>query len=184
MSHAPSPSANRPCGPARVCRASEVVRWTVCAHREKQTRSSGPACSSRKRAPKGPYRDEELAEQGGPGGLGPGWVSGSGRPRRDLRQAGVLTSNRRLLRGRDCWPRAGPSGLKGPRPMIGPSLTDEGNATIFFVVDHCKVDCAGIHTARPGEAVRGDRGAAAVGEAQLRVLHGGDRPEDGAVAPS
>jgi transposase InsO family protein len=29
-------------------------------------------------------------------------------------------------------------------------LTDEGSATIFFVVDHCTMECLGIHTTRRG----------------------------------
>ena len=31
------------------------------------------------------------------------------------------------------------------------TLTDEGNATIFIVIDHCTAECLGIHAARYGD---------------------------------
>jgi len=170
MSQALSPSANRPYGLARVCRAWEVPRSTVYAHREGQTRSLGPTSSGQKRGPRGPYTDEELVEHIREVLAASPWVGeGHRKVWARLRHAGVRTSKRRVLRlmreqgllaprraGRPHGPQAHDRTIipEQPDQMWGTdttsTLTGEGNATIFFVVDHCTAECLGIHTARRG----------------------------------
>jgi len=71
------------------------------------------------------------------------------------------------------------------------TLTDEGKATIFFVIDHCTAECLGIHAANPGtrfealealkQAVRSSFGVVAKGLAEglaLRHDHGSQCTSD------
>ena len=118
-----------------------------------------------------------------------------------LRQAGVRTSKRRVLRlmrahdllapsrvGRPHGPKAHDGTIRTERVdvMWGTDLTSamtgEGQASIFVTVDHCSTECLGIHAARRAtrfealepirQGVRGCFGAFAAGIAGgLSVRH-------------
>lgn len=87
-----------------------------------------------------------------------------------LRFQGIRTSPRRTLRlmrengllahqrpGRPHGPKAHDGTIRTERvdEMWGTDMTTtltvrEGTASIFFAVDHCSLECVGIHAARPG----------------------------------
>jgi transposase InsO family protein len=200
-----SSSANRPYGLARVCRAWRVPRSTVYARRAQVSLDREPP---RKRGPRrGIVSDADLlaaihaALEDSP------WVGeGYRKVWARLRAAGVRTSRARVLRlmrehgllaptraGRSRGPKAHDGVIVTDRPdqMWGTdatsTLTDEGSATIFFVVDHCTMECLGIHAAGRGtrwealealrqavrEAMGGYReGVAAASGLMLRHDHG------------
>jgi putative transposase len=80
------------------------------------------------------------------------------------RYAGIRTSKRRVLRlmrehqllapyrrGRSPGPRVHDGTITTTRvhEMWG-TTTEEGQATVFFAVDHCSMECVGIHAAKRG----------------------------------
>ncbi len=168
MSQAVSLSAGRPYGLARVCRVWQVPRSTVYAQRAQALPKSGPP---RKRGPReGIVGDDELLRaickvlEDSP------WVGeGYRKVWARLRFDGVRTSRKRVLRlmrehgllaptraGHAHGPKAHDGRIITERPdqMWGTdqtgTLTAEGNAAIFFVVDHCTFECLGLHAALRG----------------------------------
>lgn len=170
MSQALSSSACRPYGLARVCRAWEVARSTVYDHRRGQIGSPEPTSSRQRRGPQGPCSDAALVDRIRTVLARSPWVGeGHRKVWARLRFDGVRTSKRRVLRvmreagllaprrpGRPHGPAAHDGTIipAGPDQMWGTdatsTLTGEGTATIFFVVDHCTAECLGIHAARRG----------------------------------
>lgn len=165
MSEALSPSAGKPYGLARVCRWWEVARSTVYATRDRRQRTSSPG----KRGPKTRYCDTELLERIRQVLATSVWVGeGHRKAWAQLRAEGVRTSKPRVLRlmreanllapsraGAPRGPRAHDGKITTERPdeMWGTdgttTMTGEGQATIFVVVDHCTSECLGLHgTAR------------------------------------
>lgn len=165
MSKATSPSADRTYGLARVCRVWNVSRSTVYRHREN---SGSPA--PKKRGPKGACTDDELEVAIREVLAASEWV-GEGHRKiwARLRHRDVRVGRRRVLRvtrerGLQSPVPAGKA--RGPRNHDGTiipdhpdemwgtdatsTLTGEGMATIFFVIDHCSAECLGIHAARRG----------------------------------
>ena len=200
MSQTESPSAGRPYGLHRVCHVWKMPRSTIYAQRDRATNPRPP----RRRGPVGPIADEAL--------LGhiravldeSEWVGeGHRKVWAQLRFAGIRTSRRRVLRlmrehdllaptraGRARGPRVHDGTIipKMPDEMWGTdatsTLTGEGQATIFIVIDHCTGECLGIHAARRGtrfealeplrQAVRssfGVFGQDVAAEAGLRLRH-------------
>ena len=168
MSQAISPSANRLYGLARVCRLWGIPRSTVYARREQASADRQPP---RKRGPRrNVVSDDDLLVAISQALAGSPWVGeGYRKVWARLRAGGVRTSRGRVLRlmrehgllaptrpGRAHGPKAHDGVIITDRPdqMWGTdatsTLTGEGNATIFFVVDHCTMECLGIHAARRG----------------------------------
>jgi transposase InsO family protein len=179
MSRTCSPSTQRRYGLARVCRVWELARSTVYLHQERRATPRGPAAA--KRGPKPRWSDEVLIEkiravlEAAPF-LGEGHRKVWAR----LRWQEIRTSKARVLRlmrdaqllaptrvGHAHGPKAhdGRITTDAPDEMWGMDATsyltrDEGNATVFVVVDHCATECIALHAARPGtrfeavEAVR------------------------------
>src|SRR5690606_14645627 len=165
MSEALSPSAGKPYGLARVCRWWEVARSTVYATRDRRQRTSSPG----KRGPKTRYCDTELLERIRQALATSLWAGeGHRKARAQLRAEAVRTPKPRVLRlvreanllapsraGAPRGPRAHDGKITTERPdeMWGTdgttTMTGEGQATIFVVVDHCTSECLGLHgTAR------------------------------------
>ena len=168
MSRAASPSAGKRYGLARVCRVWKIPRSTVYFRREK---ASGRTRSSRqRRGPKGSIPDEALVKairrilKESPWN-GEGYRKVWARLRfegirvsmkrvlRLMRVHGLLSQDRPIPRGhsRD---HKGTLIPKGPDEIWGTdatsTLTGDGRATVFFVVDHYTAECLGIHAARRG----------------------------------
>jgi transposase InsO family protein len=166
MSKAISPSANKPYGLTRVCRTWQIPRSTVYARRDHLEAPRPP----RKRGPQGPCSDEELLACIRAILDESAWVGeGHRKVWARLRFEGLRTSRRRVLRimrehdllaptrlGRARGPRVHDGTIIPARPdqMWGidgtATLTGEGQATIFILVDHCTGECLGIHAARRG----------------------------------
>lgn len=172
MSQACSISARCRYGLARVCELWRVARSSVYDARKRRQQSTDrdSAPPPRKRGPVGACTDEELAahvrrvlEQSP-------WVGeGHRKVWARLRFEGVRTARRRVLRvmrehdllaptrvGRPRGPRVHDGTIVTERPdemwatdMTG-TLTGEGHASIFFVLDHCTSECLGVHAARRG----------------------------------
>lgn len=167
MSEALSPSAGRPYGLARVCRWWELARSTVYATRQ---RRQCPA-PRRKRGPRTLYSDAELLERIRQVLAASEWVGeGHRKAWAQLRAEGVRTSKPRVLRlmreahllapsrtGKARGPQAHDGSITTERPdqMWGTdgttTLTGEGQATIFVVVDHCTAECLGLHGTGRGD---------------------------------
>jgi transposase InsO family protein len=166
MSKALSPSAAKPYGLARVCRWWEVARSTVYSERERRQRPP----SSRKRGPKTRFSDEQLLGRIRDVLAASEWVGeGHRKAWAQLRADGVRTSKRRVLRlmreasllapTRTGAPR-GPQSHDGtiiterPDEMWGTdgttTMTGEGQATIFVLVDHCTGEGLGLHGTKQG----------------------------------
>lgn len=165
MSQATSPSANRPYGIQRVCRAWRMARATVQRH--KSLASSEPA----KRGPKGFMSDDALLGEIR-AVLGSSIFVGEGHRKvwaRLRHERGVRTSMRRVLRimrEHHILAHERRTGVRGPdthdrtitteKPDLmwaidaTGCLTDEGNATVFAVVDHCTGECLGVRAALRG----------------------------------
>jgi len=205
MSQATSPSASKPYGLVRVCRAWRIARSTVYDRRKQAARAAEGHVPA-KRGPKVDIlTDEELLEHVRRAIEESPWVGeGYRKVWARLRGDGVRTSPRRVLRlmrendllaptrlGNAHGPKAhdGTIVTETPDEMWGTdatsALTDEGNAAIFFVIDHCTHECLGIHAARRGtrfealeplrQAVRETRGDFDAGIAEgtsLRHDHG------------
>lgn len=206
MSEASSPSANRPYGLARVCRVWKLPRSTAQLLRRRQSQQTPPVAPAR-RGPRRALTDEQIlagirtALQESP------WVGeGHRKVWAYLRHAGIRTRRERVLRIMREHDLLAPSrrGMPpGPRTHDGSIITDrpdsmwgidatgtltlEGQATIFILVDHCTGECLGIHAARRGtrfealevvrQAIRTSFGAfaqdiAAPAELKLRHDHG------------
>ncbi len=165
MSRTSSAFTGKAYGVAMVCRIWEAPRSTVYWRR--QPRSTEP----RRRGPQGFHSDIELvghirsviAESPFTGeGYRKIWAT--------LRDKGVRTSKDRTLRlmrhnglsapkrlGRQHGPKAHDGTIKTARvdEMWGTDMTTtmtlkEGNASIFFAIDHCSLECVGIHAAKRG----------------------------------
>jgi putative transposase len=162
MSRTLSPSSGKPCGLALVCRVWRAARATVY-RRRLPPRPEPP----RRPGPLGPMSDAALLEAIRDVLLAsPFHGEGHRKIWAKLRIAGVRTSKRRVLRlmrenhllapGRVGSPR-GPRSHDGTivpdtvDAMWGTDLTttttDEGQAAVFIVVDHCSAECVGIHAA-------------------------------------
>ncbi len=168
MRHATSPSTTCPYGVARVCRV-----WRIPRSNFYDLRRRGQACQPqpvRKRGPIGAGTDAEIADhirrilEESP------WVGeGHRKAWARLRFKGIRTARRRVLRimreegllaptrlGRVRGPIHHDGSIipDAPNELWGTdatgTLTDEGQATIFLVVDHCTAECIGLHAARPG----------------------------------
>ena len=168
MSQAESVSAKRPYGLQRVCRVWKISRSTVYARREK---AGGDPSVPKKRGPVGAASDEELVREIKQVQKESPWVNEGHRKvwarlRHDKK---VRTSRRRVLR---LMRENGLLAVVGPRHDRGPkshdrtiipekpdrmwgtdatgTLTGEGQATIFFVIEHSTAECLGIHAAKRG----------------------------------
>jgi putative transposase len=166
MSLAVSPSAGKPYGLARVCRIWRLARSTVYFQRRCGTRTNGA-----RRGPVGPCPDDQLIGHirsvitGSPF-HGEGYRKVWAR----LRFKGTRTSPRRVLRLMQEHDLLAPRRVKhhvgrkahdgkiiteGVNQMWGIDqtsclTTDEGQVAIFFAVDHCSMECVGIHAAKCG----------------------------------
>ena len=169
MSQAVSPSAQRPYGLARACRALEIPRSTVYAARSRRLHPAPP----RRRGPATAWTDAQLAERirrvlADSPFVGEGyrkvWAclrvepvdpvrTSKGRVLRVMREANLLAPTRV---GTPHGPKAHDGTIipEAPDVMWGTDatgcLTGEGHATIFFAVDHFTAECVGIHAARRG----------------------------------
>ena len=163
-----SPSAKKPYGILRVCRAWKLSRATV---QRRKAQADGAPRIPAKRGPKTSLSDEQvLAEIRAV--LASNLFVGEGHRKvwtRLRQERGVRTSMRRVLRimrehGILACDR--PTGVRGPethdRTITTETpdemwaidatgcLTDEGNAAVFVVVDHCTGECLGVRAARRG----------------------------------
>lgn len=165
MSQAASPSSGKIYGLARVCRQWNIPRssfyWT----------KNRPDLEPNRRGPKGFHSDDELLghirhelEQS------PFTGEGYRKIWARLRFRQIRTSPQRTLRimrennllafrrtGHPHGPKAhdGTIKTKSVDEMWGSDMTttltvSEGNASIFFAVDHCSLECVGIHAAKHG----------------------------------
>lgn len=150
---------------AQVCRVWEVARSTVYWQRKPSL------CTDRRRGPRGFFTDAELVswirtvlkESPFTGeGYRKVWAM--------LRDKGIRTSKERTLRlmrenallaakrpGRPHGPRAHNGTIRTERvdEMWGTDMTttmtlSDGNASIFFAIDHCSLELVGIHAAKRG----------------------------------
>lgn len=165
MSQTVSSSSGKRYGLVRVCKVWEVPRSTVYLHR------TAPATEPNRRGPKGFHSDEEL--------LGyirqvleesPFTGEGYRKVWAQLRFRGIRTSRERTLRimrenglsvfqrkGRPHGPKAHDGTIKTTQvdEMWGTDMTTtltvtEGNTAVFFAIDHCSLECVGIHAAKRG----------------------------------
>lgn len=162
MSTCISPSIHKPYGISRVCRVWQVARSTVYYR---------PAQTSRRPGPIPTYSDEAIADhirtllaQSPFTGEGyrkmwarlhfMGIPVGKERVLRIMREHGLQVHQRPR---RKHGPKAHDGTIKTEKvdemwgtDMTTTMTTQEGTASIFFVVDHCSLECLGIHAARPG----------------------------------
>ncbi len=171
MSQACSISARRVYGLARVCRLWRVARSTVYdARRRRELEELGQTPRPRKRGPVGACTDEELAGHIRRVIETCPWVGeGYRKVRARLRFEGIRTGKKRVLRtmrehgllaptrlGRRHGPKAHDGTIVPERPDelwgtdMTTTLTGEGQASIFFVIDHGTAECLGIHAALRG----------------------------------
>ena len=162
MSRTVSPSSGQPYGLALVCRIWRAPRATVYRRR------AGPRTEPpQRRGPVGPMPDAALLIEiravlaGSP-------FHGEGHRKiwARLRLAGVRSSKRRVLRLMREHDLLAPSRVgspRGPRSHDGTiipetvdtmwgtdlttTITGEGPAAVFVAVDHCSVECVGVHAA-------------------------------------
>lgn len=165
MSRASSAFTEKPYGVAQVCRVWEVARSTVYWRRKPLAREH------RRRGPQGFFSDAELVERIR-AALAQSPFTGEGYRKvwAMLRDKDVRTSKARTLRlmrgngllavrrpGRPHGPKAHNGTIRTGRvdEMWGTDMTtawtlSEGNASIFFAIDHCSLELVGIHAARRG----------------------------------
>lgn len=166
MSQATSPSAGIRYGLVRVTRVWQISRSTIYARRQARMQAEIP----RKRGPKRPLSDTELLTQIRLALSISEWVGeGYRKVWAQLRSRNIRTSARRvlrLMREADLLAPTRVGNARGPKTHDGTiipdrpdllwgtdqtsTLTGEGNAAIFFVVDHHTAECLGIHAARVG----------------------------------
>jgi putative transposase len=170
MSQVVSPSMDECYGLARVLRTWDVSRSTFYA---KKGRPSGSSLEIRpgKRGPVGSCDDTALTEHIRQA-LKDSPFHGEGHRKvwAKLRRNGVRTSKERVLRlmrkndllapgrvGHPHGPRAhdGHITTENPNDMWGTDITGtltvrEGNANVFVAVDHCTMECVGIHASKSG----------------------------------
>ena len=188
MSRTASPSTQKPYSLVRVCRVWCLSRATLYWQRRHKGRQP-----MKRPGPVGPCADRDLvlhikATLTDSPFHGEGYRKAWAR----LRYAGIRTSKRRVLRlmrehqllapqrrGRRPGPRVHDGTITTTRvnEMWGTDMTAtvtaaEGQAAIFFAVDHCSLECVGIHAAQ-----RGTRFEA------LEPLRQGVRERFGAFAP-
>jgi putative transposase len=166
MSHATSPSTQRPYGVVRVCQEWGVHRSTFYHQRR------GLACSASepaKRGPKTSYTDEALTVLIRQVlAVSPFLGEGHRKVWARLRAQGIRTSKPRVLRlmrqagllapsraPRVVGPRVHDGTITTERPnqMWGTDATStvtqqDGPVTVFVGVDHCTLEGVGIHAAR------------------------------------
>ena len=163
-----SPSAKKPYGILRVCRAWRLSRATV--QRFKAMIGAEPF-EPGKRGPKSFLSDDDLLA-GIRSVLASNLFVGEGHRKvwaRLRHEHGVRTSMRRVLRimrEHGILAQDRPTGVRGPEThdrtitTAKPDemwaidatgcLTDEGNAAVFVVVDHCTGECLGVRAALRG----------------------------------
>jgi len=190
MSRTTSPSTQKPYSLVRVCHVWRLGRSTVYWQRLPKAE---PAGATTRPGPRGPCADHDLVQHiktvlAETPFHGEGYRKVWAR----LRYAGLRTSKRRVLRlmrdhqllaphRRGCSP--GPRVHDGTitttrvNDMWGTDMTtafttEEGQAAIFFAMDHCSMECVGLHAAK-----RGTRFEA------LEPLKQGVREHFGAFAP-
>jgi putative transposase len=166
MSHATSPSTQRPYGVVRVCQEWGLSRSTCYQQR---TRAEAPPATLAKRGPKTAYTDEVLT-----GHIrqvlatSPFLGEGHRKIWARLRAHGIRTSKPRVLRlmrqahllapsrvPRVVGPRVHDGTITTERPnqMWGTDATStvtlqDGAITVFIGVDHCTLEGIGIHAAK------------------------------------
>jgi putative transposase len=165
MSQAISPSTGRAYSLMRVSHVWGIARSTVY---EQLRRRPTP---KRRRGPVGPCSDEELVEHI-KSVLSDSLFHGEGYRKvwARLRYRGIRTSKGRVLRlmrengllapqrpGHPHGPKAHDGTITTERvdeiwgtDMTGAFTTKEGQAAIFLAVDHCSMECMGIHAAKFG----------------------------------
>lgn len=165
MSRTSSAFTGKPFGVARICRVWDVARSTVYWRRQ-PTRPE-----PQRRGPRGFRIDVDLANAIR-GVLTESPFTGEGYRKvwAMLRDKGIRTSKGRTLRlmrehgllavkrlGRPHGPKAHTGTIKTQRvdEMWGTDMTttmtlSEGNASIFFAIDHCSLELVGIHAAKRG----------------------------------
>jgi putative transposase len=162
MSRTVSPSSGKPYGLALVCRAWRAPRATVYRHR------APPGTEPLRRpGPVGPMPDAALlAAIRAALTRSPFHGEGHRKIWARLRVAGVRTSKRRvlrLMRDNDLLAPSRVGSPRGPRSHDGTiipetvdtmwgtdlttTITGEGPAAVFVAVDHCSVECVGVHAA-------------------------------------
>lgn len=167
MTQVTSPATNKLYPLAVICDAWGVGRSTVYDHRARQRADRPPA---RRRGPTGPCSDDELVERIREVlAASPFHGEGYRKVWARLRHRGIRTSRertRRLMRQHNLRAPYFPRRKRGskahdgrittdrPDEMWGTdataTLTGEGSAFIFFVVDHCTSECLGIHASASG----------------------------------
>jgi len=166
MSRTASPSTQKPYYLVRVCRVWRLQRSTLYWQRRHKGRQP-----KRRPGPVGPCADHDLVPH-----IkrlltdSPFHGEGYRKVWARLRYAGLRTSKRRVLRlmrehqllapqrrGRRPGPRVHDGTITTTRinEMWGTDMTAtltaaEGQAAIFFAVDHCSLECVGIHAAKRG----------------------------------
>ena len=168
MSRTTSPSTQKPYSLVRVCRVWCLNRSTI--YWQLQTKER-PATTTIRPGPQGPCGDTELVEHikailTDTPFHGEGYRKVWAR----LRHAGIRTSKRRVLRlmrenqllapqrrGSSPGPRVHDGTITTNRvnDMWGTDMTatftaQDGQVAIFFAVDHCSLECTGIHAAKRG----------------------------------
>jgi putative transposase len=167
MSKVVSPSSQKPYGLARVCRIWGVSRAT------QYRRASVDASEAQagRRGPKTAWSDEQLTQLIRDDLAASEWVGeGHRKVWARLRAKNVRTSMRRVLRlmraANLLAPTRSPR-VRGPyvhdgsiipdkaNVMWGTDATctltlDDGQVTVFAVIDHRTAECIGIHAAKPG----------------------------------
>ena len=186
MSATMSPSALKPFGIKRVCTVWNISRATMQRHKVLALHGATP---KKKRGPKTCLADAQVLEEikivlrNSPF-VGEGYRKVDARLRAEMR---VFSAPRRILRimrennllaPMRCRSSPGPRVHDGTivteRPdemwaIDGTScMTDQGNATVFVVIDHCTGECLGAHAAQRGtrmeaidtlrQAIRATRG--------------------------
>ena len=200
MSHATSPSTNRPYGVVRVCQEWGLSRATFY---HQQDRVAQPHGTGAKRGPKTAYPDEVLtAHIRQVLAASPFLGEGHRKVWARLRAQGIRTSKPRVLRlmrqanllapsrvPRVMGPRVHDGTITTERPnqMWGTDATstvtvEDGAVTVFIGVDHCTLEGIGIHAAKRAtrfealepirQGVRQQFGAVSAGRAMgLQVRH-------------
>ena len=169
MSDVESPSARRPYGLARVCRAWRIPRSSAQLVRHRR-QSSATDVEPPRRGPKSALSDQEILDAVRDAIADSPWVGeGHRKMWAYLRSKGIRTRRDRVLRvmrengllapsrqGSPPGPRVHDGTIVTHRPdqMWGTdatgTMTGEGFATIFLLVDHCTGECLGAHAARRG----------------------------------